>query len=156
MRVKISVNKFTYSDYLNIDPDPLIYDGLDIEPSSIRNLDVLDDRECDEIILDECLSYIPHQELGEYITNVSNKIRRGGKLIILATDSKKLCFDYYTGVIDEETFNAKMFGDQSRPSLFKTSCLSISLLKEYVSERFKIEKIMNIDEYSFVLEIKVE
>lgn len=156
MRVKISVNKMPYSGYENIDPDPIFYEDLGCTPKSIRNIEILDDRECDEIILDECLSYIPHQELGNYLHSVTKKIKRGGKLTIVESDAKKIVFDYYYGSLTEEVFNYKFFGNQSRPSLFKTSCLSLALLKDFISQNYKISKIHTTDEYTFVMEIIIE
>lgn len=156
MRVKISVNKFSYSGYFNIDPDPIVYSEIDNPPLSIRDLEVLDDKECDEIVLEECLSYIPHQNLGNYLENVIKKIKRGGKLTIIDSDIKKISMDYVYGSISEDIFNEKVFGSQTRPSLFKCSSLSLTLLKDFISEKYKISKIKNIDNYTFVMEICVE
>lgn len=153
MRVKISVNKFAYSGYYNIDPDPVIIDGVNTTPSSIRDLDQLDDRECDEIILDECLCYIPHAELGNYLDKVLKKLRKGGKLVIIDKDVRSLSYDYYSGIVNEDYYNNALFGNQNRPSTFKTSCLSLKMIKEHLSEICKISKIINTGDYNFLLEV---
>jgi hypothetical protein len=157
MRVKIGVNKFPYSGYLNIDPDPIISSDIETHISSIRNLDnILDERECDTVILDECLCYIPHQEIGDYIHYVISKIKRGGELVILDQDTMSLSYDYYCGLVDEQIFNEKLFGNQDRPSLFKTCCLSLRSLKDFLSENYTITHIEKNNEHNFILKVKNE
>ena len=80
MKVNITFNnKSNKSGYINLDP---------LKGDDIFNLTSheIDDAECLEILVEDCLEYVPHKEAVRAIHTWVSKLRHGGKIGISLTD----------------------------------------------------------------------
>ena len=92
---------------------PNSYTGIDITRQKVdfANMDsVCEASECNEMVLDEMLSYVKAKDIFPLLQQVVTRLRKGGKLIIkdvVLTEATKM---YQNGLIGLEDINSLLFG----------------------------------------------
>lgn len=92
-------------------------------PLEIASL--LDDNECDEIVVDNILEFIPFARINEYLSLLVSKLRHGGKLHIHGLDANEVNKAYYGGMITLEQYNNMIFGSKTHAWAFFQSITNI-------------------------------
>ena len=131
MKIKISINKFPQNGYLNIDPCPNIpeeYAGnFQIIQADYRNIDELVfDSECDEIIVEDVLDYIPTKSVKDNIICWAKKLRSEGTITIVGTDIEETMKLYFNRTSAVEDLNVKLYGEGDHPWHFKCGMTTLS------------------------------
>jgi predicted SAM-dependent methyltransferase len=132
MKIYIHVNKNTISGYFNIN---LVTDSIDL-----NNMNSICERaECLEIIIDEAIEHLNHQQCSVFLSQFITRLRLNGKLIIIGTDIDMVINKYYNGQLSAEEFNTTIFGTSS---IKKTSIYSIQHIQNILTENgLKIDSV---------------
>jgi hypothetical protein len=146
VKVLITIDDNTLNDYQKISPlngdNPLFLDKY------------LDDGECQEIILDGIIDYVPIEHTQQYVTSLAKKLKIGGKLIIIGIDALEVAQSYYNGIINTIQFNKLTFGEKRHTWEFKQGLVQLEELCELLKSLNL--KIINKRLYNFKYSITVE
>lgn len=133
MLLRLSVNRLPMSGYVNVDPAPVIENGLvhsfDIKPVDFRTMSVFDiakDSECEEIVCENILEYVRHEDLSNFLQYITQKLRKNGKIYLSGFDNTEICRQYYNDEISEEQFNSILFGNGNHPWASKNGAHSMT------------------------------
>lgn len=86
------------------------------------------DAECYEVMLERQLELLPFGQYQNFIKLWASKLRKGGKLVVISANSKKVIKDYLNGQISEEEFNERLFsGNLSLPTLSVVEDIMVQL-----------------------------
>ena len=146
MKVLLTIDDQSLNGYRKISPingeNPLFLDRW------------IDDGECYEIIVDGILDYVPFEQLQNYVTGLSKKLAKNGKLIVVGTDALEIAHSYFSGIIDTPQYNKLVYGEKRHSWEFKQGMLQL----EELCELFKSLnlKIINKRLYNFKYSITVE
>ena len=129
MRLRFSIKQPVATNCINIDPFPQNVNDEKVSITNIQNYEYISsfvhDSQCTEILLDKCLNYIPFKKIVDFLSFVSSKLRKNGKLIIINDDLNSVISMYESGKIDCFDLNQLLFGEQSSATDFKSSSLSL-------------------------------
>lgn len=143
MKLLLNNTKIGLSGYLHVSPangdNPIDLDRY------------VDNNECQEIICDEIINYIPITELYKYIVKLETKIAHYGKLIINSVDSKEITKLYFNDVIDTLTYNNIVYGTRTNTWEFKQSVICLDEITSiFNSLNLKILS-KKINGYNFII-----
>lgn len=140
MLLKLSVNRLPLSGYVNVDPAPLVeadkISNFNLKPIDFRIMDVFDvakDAECEEIIGENVLEYVKSSDVKKFLTYLSQKLRKNGKIYLSGFDNTEICRQYYNDEISEEQYNSIMFGNGDHPWAAKNGCHSLTKIVDILS-----------------------
>ena len=106
MKVNITFNnKSNKSGYVNLDPTR----GDDIFNLTSHEID---DAECLEILVEDCLEYVPHKEAVGAIHGWVSKLRHGGKIGISLTDCNEIFKAGFNKSASQDDLRTLLFGSQ--------------------------------------------
>ena len=97
--------------YLNLDlaAQPNENDRIHADIYKLDNL--LDHNECDEIILNDSLDYLPYGQARQTaLQHIMTKLAHGGKLIIMGSDIYEVCRLGHLGQLDVQALNSIVYG----------------------------------------------
>jgi hypothetical protein len=125
--VKINLlinNNSVRNGFINVDPFAVPGDGK--VGGDVGNLDhVACDAECDEIVADDILDYIPNDVSGDTLLNWIGKLRHGGTLTIGGVDLREVSRMFTRQEIDVSEANAVLYGRQRLPLEYRKSTSTI-------------------------------
>lgn len=87
--------------------------------------DYIFDFEAEEIRAVEVIDYLTLSNARLALEHWMNKLRSGGKLVLVFTDSLQAAKSYVNRQIDVDKFNILVHGTQEKPFLTKRCCLTI-------------------------------
>ena len=146
------------SGYKNIDPfidesQQSTFDNPIKLKYDFTNLDRLcENGECEEIIVDNILSFFAAKDVDKILSHWISKIKHGGKIIILDIDLNHVATALNNGFLDFNQANKLIYGNQSREWEFRRSLLSAPILQGALQQYgFNIIKY-RFDNYEFIIE----
>lgn len=86
---------------------------------------LLDNNECEEIIVQDVLERIPLQNIGEYVKLLVSKLRHKGKLHISGVDADEVTKAYNNGEISINQLNSFLFGQKQHAWDFSQSVVNL-------------------------------
>ncbi len=124
--ITTKINPFESSDYKVLSP---------LNGESPFDIDKFaDDGECEEIVLEDILSFVPFPNIKLYLQKAASKLAHNGRLIVSGTDVLEVCKEYYFGRIALQHFNELVLGDKSHAWAFKQSGITLFEVRQYLSE----------------------
>lgn len=141
-----------YNGYLVLNPF-LEQETDQVKRCDIKNIDnFCCDGECEELIAVNVLEYFNASKIPEILSHWIKKVAINGKIIIGVTNVYDVARCFVNGVINLETFNALVHGTNEKPYLVKRSCLTSTLIENYLkSAGLKIMK-RKINNYNVIIE----
>lgn len=161
----MKLNLLMYSDnilggYTNVDPYPVQSNNEqsfteEKVQGDVQNLDwLVDDGECDEIIADDILDFVPINKKVEVIQNIARKVKFGGKLTLGGIDSYEVSKAYSLLNINMEEALFLLYGDPNYPFGNRKGCFNLLSVVDMLGQMgFKPlqKRILNY-KYSIVAE----
>lgn len=135
MRLNLGCGKDIRSGYLNIDKMPQSQIQSDeYTQGDIQCLDWLtEDDTVEEILVIDCIEYLPNDVIKAALTNWANKLSSGGTIKILVPDCYSVAKAFVQGQFNLQEYFQVTFGTQknndNRLSLLDTATL-LSILEE--------------------------
>lgn len=100
------------SHYLNallVCPPNSAYDTIKL--TNPVTLDIVDDAECEDIVVDHLHEYVPPHFFHLFASNLYKKVGAGGTLTIVGVDLAKLCHLQVCNQIAIDEMNKNLYGD---------------------------------------------
>lgn len=140
------------SGYINVDPTTSSQDNKKVS-GDVVNLDYLvENSECNHIVANEILSYLPASLINQTISHWIAKLRHKGILTIVDVDLIEISKGISQRYIDLEAANNLLYGAQDTDWKFKKCALSSFDIIEYLKEH-KLRILKNrINNYKFTIE----
>lgn len=135
MKLNLGCGNDIRNGYVNIDKMPQGQRPQDLyRQGDIQSLDWLVESETvEEIVVIDCIEYLPQNSIGHTIQNWAQKLSSGGILKILVPDCHAIAKSFYQGHFNLEEYSQTIFGTQNngdnRMSVIDAATL-ISMLKE--------------------------
>lgn len=146
MKVRLAIDDFHLNGFLLISP----LDGK----NPIKIDQFVDDGECEEIILEDILDYVPTSQVMNYIKSLSAKLKHGGTLTICGKDIEILSEEFIRGDINIIDFNKLVFGLQNHAWNFKNNFITLNDLNEiFLSLGMKILQ-RELNGHNFIIKIE--
>lgn len=122
MKLQLAVTQHKLSGYTLVSP---------LNGDNPLNLELyVDNGEAEEIVCDNILEYVPIENLGIYLQNLTAKLAHGGKLIITSTDLDLVVQAYIRREINTLDVNQILYGQKTHAWDFKISCVNMFELTE--------------------------
>lgn len=141
-----------YNGFLTLNP------FLEQETDSIKRCDIknlnnfVDDGEVEELIAINILEYFNANKIPEILSHWIKKVAINGKIIISVTNVYDVARCFVNGIINLETFNGLVHGTNEKPYMVRRSCLTSTLIENFLkSAGLKIMK-RKINNYNVVIE----
>tara|TARA_A100000172_G_C3005324_1_gene97757 strand:- start:8 stop:502 length:495 start_codon:yes stop_codon:yes gene_type:complete len=140
--------------HVNINPFAEDADGETIIRADVINLDeYVDDAELTELVAEDVVDYIGSDKAEQTINNWVKKIRIGGKIIIGGVDILEVSKSLSQYRIDVTEANRLIYGEQTRPYLFKKSGFTCVGIAEYLEGVFGLRILKKrINNYKMIVE----
>lgn len=157
MQLKLSVGKIPMSGRLNIDPCPQIeadkISQFKISPLDFRvSLDsTVKNASCTNIICDDVINYVIHEQLANFLQIVTSKLRKNGVITITGTDCFEVCRAFMNGEIDIATYNTLVFGSGNHPWAYSSGISSIVQIEGILKELGITIISLSLEKHKYVI-----
>lgn len=105
------------------DPELLVGDTTNIDW-------IVDNGECEEIVVLDTLEYIPYNKVFDVISNLVGKLKVGGELILGFHEIEEICRLFYRGHISYNEMNKLLYGE-GKVSTYSSIDLVEKLTKQH-------------------------
>lgn len=110
------------------------------------------DGQAKQVVIDEVLSTLSLNQLGDFLYQAGKKVCVGGKIILIDVDSYEIARSYFLGHLDVIKYNALTYGSQDKPWNYRQNSLSMFDINTLLSARgFKILGLKSGD-YRYIIE----
>lgn len=135
MKVNLLINSNAIRNgFLNIDPFAHGAEGK--TAGDLSNLDSLvDDAECDQLVADDILDYLPMDVRDAALDNWIKKIRHGGTLSIGGVDIREAASAYLLHYIDLKQVTGLIYGQQRLPCEYRKSTMTLQHVIKALNDR---------------------
>jgi hypothetical protein len=155
-KVKVSINKLPRNGFTNIDPCPDIPDKyedvFDVIHADFRNLDkVIYDSECDEIIIEDIVDFIPEPNLYDHIECWTKKLRHNGQITITGTDLEETIKCYTSGRMGISDINLEIYGACNSTWSFKGGLTTLGYVTKVLKGHNLKIRYKNLNDNKFMV-----
>lgn len=125
MKINLLINSTNVrKGFINVDPFATPNDGK--LRGNVGNLDgIVDDAECEVLVCDDVLDFIPQDVSGDVLVNWIKKLRHGGTITIGGVDLREVSLAFSRQEIDLQSANILIYGNQRLPVSYRKSSSTI-------------------------------
>lgn len=155
MKVRLSIGQKPWSGHLNIDPAPQPDGdkGFDVVPLDPRNIDsVVNDAECNELIIEDIVDYVPRNELKPVLQGWVKKLRHNGILHLCGTDLFEISRLYLTGRVNNDEINLVLYGGRQHSWDQKSGLTNIREVVDLLTQLGLQVTLQKLDGIKLVIE----